>query len=64
LELAYLLELHLADHNAFKAKVNEELNGQIPIPKTYQEAINDPTYGAKWKEAVQLELNNVIRFDT
>jgi hypothetical protein len=58
--LAVALELHLADHNAFKANANDELNGQIPIPKTYQEAINDPTYGAKWREAVKLELNNLI----
>jgi hypothetical protein len=44
--LAIALELHLADYNTFKAKVNK-IYGQIPIPKTYQEAINDPIYKAK-----------------
>lgn len=62
--LAVALELHLADNNAFKAKANNEIYGQIPIPKTYQEAISDPTYGAKWREAVKLELNNLIQFGT
>jgi hypothetical protein len=62
--LAVALELHLGDHDAFKAEANKEFDGQIPIPKTYQEATNDPTYGAKWKEAIKLELNNLIRFGT
>lgn len=63
--LAVALEHYLSDHNAFQAKAKtEEFSGQIPIPKTYREAINDPTYGTKWKEAIKLELNTLIQFGT
>jgi hypothetical protein len=52
------MELYLGNHDAFRAR--EEVKEQIPIPKTYQEAVSDPTYGTKWKEAIQLELSNLI----
>ncbi len=43
----------------------EESNpGQIPIPKTLQEAINHPIYGPKWKEAVEKELAGLASFNT
>jgi hypothetical protein len=43
--LAVAIELYLGDHDAFRAR--EEVKEQIPIPKTYQEAVSDPTYGTK-----------------
>lgn len=36
----------------------------IPIPKTYKEAVSDPVYGDKWKEAVRAELETLIQFGT
>jgi transposase InsO family protein len=62
--LAVALELHLNDHDAFRTKAKTEFNGQIPIPKTYEEAIRDPIYGSKWREAIRLELSNLIQFGT
>jgi hypothetical protein len=45
--LAVVLELHLANYDVFRAKANkEELDRQIPILKTYQEAISNPIYRA------------------
>jgi hypothetical protein len=52
------MELYLSNHNAFRAR--EEVKEQIPIPKTYQEAVSDLIYGTKWKEAIRLELSNLI----
>jgi hypothetical protein len=60
--LVVAMELYLGDYNAFRAR--EEVKKQIPIPKTYQEVVSDPTYGTKWKEAIRLELSNLIQFGT
>jgi hypothetical protein len=43
--LAVAMELYLGNYDAFRAR--EEAKEQIPIPKTYLEAINDPIYGTK-----------------
>jgi hypothetical protein len=48
--LVVAMELYLSDHDAFRAR--EEVKEQIPIPKTYQEAVSNLTYGTKWKEAI------------
>ena len=37
--------------------INHGINNPIPIPTSYQSTINDPIYGAAWKEAAQTELN-------
>jgi hypothetical protein len=62
--LAVALELYLGDQDEFAFKAIAKPNELIPIPESYQEAINDPIYGSKWREAVKLELNNLIRFGT
>jgi hypothetical protein len=47
------IKLYLANYDAFRAKANKEAHGQaILILKTYYKAINNPTYGTKWKEAI------------
>jgi len=51
------------DEYSYRA-TNDKFNGQIPIPKTYKEAINDPKYGPKWHEVIKLEFNNLIQFNT
>jgi hypothetical protein len=56
------MELYLGNHDTFRAR--EEVKEQIPILKTYQEAVSNPTYGTKWKEAIQLKLSNLIQFGT
>jgi len=35
-----------------------------PIPKTYKEAINDPIYGAHWKQAISEELTKLQALNT
>lgn len=39
---------------SFATKVN------IPIPKTYKEAVNDPKYAKQWKEAIQQEIGQLL----
>lgn len=46
-----------------KAREAREKAG-IRIPRSYTEAINDPIYGAKWKEAIHRELSALISFRT
>jgi hypothetical protein len=36
----------------------------IPIPKTYKEAVNDRKYGAQWKVAIEEELASLKANDT
>ena len=36
----------------------------ITIPKTYEEAINDPIYGASWEQAISEELTKLQALDT
>ena len=36
----------------------------IPIPQTYQQAINDPNYGNRWKAAVLEEILSLIENGT
>ena len=39
---------------------NHGINNPIPIPTSYQSAINDPIHDAVQKEAAQTELNTII----
>jgi hypothetical protein len=43
--LVVAIELYLSNYNAFRAR--EKVKKQIPIPKTYQEAVSNPTYKTK-----------------
>ncbi|ODM15243.1 hypothetical protein SI65_09184 [Aspergillus cristatus] len=36
----------------------------IRIPKSYSEAVNDPIYGSKWKEAIHKELSALVSLGT
>ena len=42
----------------------DDILDQIPIPKTYLEAIQHPRYGPKWMEAIKNELNSLEAFKT
>ena len=33
---------------------------EIPIPRTYDEAVNDPNYGQQWKDAIWEEINSLV----
>jgi len=46
------------------AKAATELPLPIPIPNGYTEAINDPTYGAHWKQAIDEEIAKLQALDT
>ena len=55
----------MGDHDEYAYQAaNEKFDGQIPVPQTYEDAVNDPVYGPKWREAIKLELSNLIRFGT
>jgi transposase InsO family protein len=63
--LAVAIELLLGEDDEFALRVDKRLEGeQIPIPKTYEEAVNHPIYGPRWREAIGLEIRNLIRFGT
>src|SRR5699024_6399014 len=36
----------------------------IRLPKSYSDAVNDPVYGSKWREAIHKELSALISFGT
>lgn len=36
----------------------------IPIPTTYNQAVSDPEYGEKWKQAVQEEISSLVENGT
>ena len=64
--LAVATELLMEDH---EFKVNEEARAarekaRIWLPKSYNDAINDPVYGSKWREAIHKELSALISFGT
>ena len=56
----------MGDHDEYSAyqAANEKFDGQISVPQTYEDAVNDPVYRPKWREAIKLELGNLIRFGT
>ena len=43
--------------------INHGINNPISISTSYQSIINDPIYGAVWKEAAQTELNAITSND-
>lgn len=46
-----------------QARAAQEKAG-IRIPRSYDEAINDPIYGSSWKEAILRELTSLAGFGT
>uniref|UniRef100_A0A093XC52 Retrovirus-related Pol polyprotein from transposon TNT 1-94 n=1 Tax=Talaromyces marneffei PM1 TaxID=1077442 RepID=A0A093XC52_TALMA len=61
--LAVAIELLLGDNDEFAYNA-VKTEGEIPIPQTYEEAVNDPKFGSQWRKAVELEIRNLIRFGT
>jgi hypothetical protein len=61
--LAVAPELLIGDHEYDIAHAAHEKAG-IRIPKMYSEAVNDPIYGSKWKEAIHKELSALVSFRT
>ncbi|THC87209.1 hypothetical protein EYZ11_013346 [Aspergillus tanneri] len=41
-------------------KTAPKVDNPIPIPRTYEEAINDPVYGPEWKKAIRSEFRSLI----
>ncbi|KAL3712502.1 hypothetical protein TMatcc_001201 [Talaromyces marneffei ATCC 18224] len=60
---AIAIELLLGDDDEFAYNA-VKTEGEIPIPQTYEEAVNDPKFGSQWRKAVELEIRNLIRFGT
>ena len=46
------------------AKSVTETSSKVQEPKTYNEAINDPIYGNRWREAIDEELWNLDAHQT
>lgn len=63
--LASAMELLLqhTENEEEKASIAKEVDG-VQITKSYQEAINNPTYGNKWREAIHTEIATLIKFGT
>ena len=64
--LAIATELLMEDR---EFEVNEEARAArekagIRLPKSYNDAVNDPVYGSKWREAIHKELSALISFGT
>lgn len=64
--MAIAIELYSTD---YEYEVNEHVcaaqeKAGIKILRSYSEAINDPIYGSKWKEAITKELIALITFGT
>jgi hypothetical protein len=69
--LAVVIELLLGEDDEFTLWVDNKISRydsqgeeQIPIPQPYEEAVNHPVFGRKWRDAIRLELRNLIRFGT
>jgi hypothetical protein len=41
-----------------------KIKGEINIPQSYEEAVNNPVYGPQWRNAIKLEIQNLIYFGT
>jgi hypothetical protein len=39
--------------------VSTAIHADIPIPKTYKQAVNDPVYGKMWREAIDEEVRSL-----
>ena len=66
-ELAYeVFESALVAKSQFENETGteNEAKDQIPIPNTYQEAIQYPIYSCKWKEAIKTEIDGINSFNT
>ena len=64
--LAVATELLIEDREyeiTEEARAAREKAG-IRIPRSYNEAVNDPIFGSKWKEAIHKELTALISFET
>ena len=61
--LAVAVELLLHGQEEYVYRAGDTVSN-VRIPSTYGEAINDPVYGTKWREAIHNEVQALIRFDT
>ena len=66
LTVASELLLYTEDQDDFSLSARRTLTAstEIPIPTTYQDAINQPVYGPKWREAIHEEITSLIKFGT
>ena len=46
------------------ALIAAQFDLDIPIPRTYEEAVNDANYGQQWIDAIQEEINSLIANST
>ena len=58
------LEDSVKSTNESSTKDGRKIKTRVPIPRSYPEAMNDPIYGSKWREAIHVELRNHLAFGT
>ena len=56
--IVYIIELENKMESVYHVDI------RIPIPKIYQEIINDPVFTEEWKDAIDLELRVLISNST
>lgn len=64
---AKVTDMSVEDQSEFSYHVNnkwEQFNAMIPILANYHQAIEDPVYGTRWREAIRAELQSLIKFAT
>jgi hypothetical protein len=62
--LAWFDEEEELDEAEEAAMISQAMKQNIPIPKSYNEAINDPIYAKQWKEAIQYEIGQLLTNNT
>ena len=68
--LAVTMEMFISEDDEYALLADDSLSGynqnlnRVPIPSSYEEAVNDLTFGSRWREAIGQELRNLMRFGT
>ncbi len=56
--------MHRSPRNQQQALHAEQASGTIPEPRSYKEALRDPTYSSQWEKAIDEEITNLISHGT
>ncbi|POS87026.1 hypothetical protein EPUL_002885 [Erysiphe pulchra] len=46
------------------AMISNDIDHDIPIPKTFMDAISDAKYGKQWREAIEIDIQQLIENGT
>ena len=57
---AIIALINLLEDDTELALLAAKYNLEIPIPRTYNEAVNDPNYSQQQKDTIQEEINSLV----